>query len=650
MKSLIRSGAALVAAAALGAGMVLGGAAVSTGKEGNGNGLGGQPATASQIYLDEIKDYGVCRGIDPACYHEWGNGWKEGEAEERSSSGAAPRVRATRTSARRSRAGLNPPLNANNVAQAALIAWAAERGIARRLHRGPRAVPPEQLPGGRVPELQPRHARRHGADDADAVHPRRRRLRRHPQRVRRRVHWPYYEGLLGGANFYNHGPNRDGTVETINNRDVSTSFMPETWAFKDEWYNLTPYPSFVNVLLEVDKATSEATPAGHGESPPGELVPVLRRRTLVADDARSRRRGRHGQRCLGDGRRVLQAARHGGPRERHGHQAVLHGLTLVEGLSSPESRGPESGETGFRPFVMPARCPRTVPLSGTAAPISRRKRLPPSGSRRILQTCDPLKDESRCRCWTGSSPFSRSSASPTVRRRSRSSPSPPASRSPRSPVSSATSCGSATSRGPKGGVAIGLRLFELGARASTPRRLSVAALPVLAELFNATGEHLNVAVQEGRDMLSVISVRGRLRPAPSRAGVRVPSVTTALGKAVLAFTEDESVLRGIMTGLDPRARHMLERELAARAHLRGRDRPMRDVPRRDRRREPHPVARALPGRRHLGGGPGGRHGPEPDGAARAACRAGAHAPTGAAGGLTRCEPTPSRTRSASSTG
>lgn len=112
------------------------------------------------------------------------------------------------------------------------------------------------------------------------------------------------------------------------------------------------------------------------------------------------------------------------------------------------------------------------------------------------------------------------------------------------------------------GVVIGLRLFELGARASTPRRLSVAALPVLAELFNATGEHLNVAVQEGRHMLSVISVRGRLRPVPSRAGVRVPSVTTALGKAVLAFTNDESVLSNVMTGLDPQRRHMLERELA----------------------------------------------------------------------------------------
>jgi IclR family acetate operon transcriptional repressor len=112
------------------------------------------------------------------------------------------------------------------------------------------------------------------------------------------------------------------------------------------------------------------------------------------------------------------------------------------------------------------------------------------------------------------------------------------------------------------GVVIGLRLFELGARASTPRRLSIAALPVLVELFNATGEHLNVAVQEGHDMLSVIAVRGRLRPVPSRAGVRVPSVTTALGKAVLAFTNDESVLCSVMTSLDPHRRHIFERELA----------------------------------------------------------------------------------------
>ena len=117
------------------------------------------------------------------------------------------------------------------------------------------------------------------------------------------------------------------------------------------------------------------------------------------------------------------------------------------------------------------------------------------------------------------------------------------------------------------GVVIGIRLFELGARATLPRRLSAAALPVLAELFNATGEHLNVAVRDGADMVSVISVRGRLRPAPSHAGARVPASTTALGKAVLAFTTDRSVVLGATTGLDNRARHHLDDELIdVRAH------------------------------------------------------------------------------------
>ncbi|HKP06777.1 MAG TPA: IclR family transcriptional regulator [Microbacterium sp.] len=113
------------------------------------------------------------------------------------------------------------------------------------------------------------------------------------------------------------------------------------------------------------------------------------------------------------------------------------------------------------------------------------------------------------------------------------------------------------------GVVIGLRLFELGARASTPRRLTIAALPVLAELFNATGEHLNVAVHEGRDMLSVVSVRGRLRPVPSRAGVRVPSATTALGKAVLAFTQDDAALGKVIGGLEACRRHAFEKELTS---------------------------------------------------------------------------------------
>lgn len=113
-----------------------------------------------------------------------------------------------------------------------------------------------------------------------------------------------------------------------------------------------------------------------------------------------------------------------------------------------------------------------------------------------------------------------------------------------------------------GGVAVGVRLFELGVRVSIPRRLSAAALPVLAELHRATGEHLNVAVRDGVDMLTILSVRGRLRPAPSRAGVRVPSATTALGKAFIAFSSDDALMRGVTMNLDASARRDFERELA----------------------------------------------------------------------------------------
>ena len=209
----------------------------------------------------------MCRGADPTCYNEWGNGWTEGEPKRILiwSRTAGPRHAHLGTPLA---PGLNPPLNANNIAQAALIAWAAERGIA--------ADYTEDLSQFRLNNYQAvvfLSSNRDTLDDSAQT--------TLMQYIRggggfvgihnafgAEYHWPYYEGLLGGANFYNHGPNRDGTVETINGNDVSTSFMPETWAFKDEWYNLVPYPSFVNVLLEVDQATSEATPAGHGESHP----------------------------------------------------------------------------------------------------------------------------------------------------------------------------------------------------------------------------------------------------------------------------------------------------------------------------------------------------------------------------------------------
>lgn len=271
MKSILRSSIALVAAAVLGAGLFAASAPMVAAGNGNGNG-NGKPATADQIYLDEVKDYGVCRGTDAACYHDWGNGWEEGE-EKRIliwSRTGGPRHAHLGTPLA---PGLNPPLNADNVAQANLKAWAEERGIAvdytedlaafSRLNKYQAVVflsPTRDSLDDSAQTALMQYVR--GGGGFVGIH----------NAFGTEYHWEWYEGLLGGTNFYDHAPNRPGTVEVVNKKDVSTEFMPETWAFTDEWYNLHPYPSYVNVLLEVDEKTSLNGRAnghpGHGENHP----------------------------------------------------------------------------------------------------------------------------------------------------------------------------------------------------------------------------------------------------------------------------------------------------------------------------------------------------------------------------------------------
>jgi type 1 glutamine amidotransferase len=84
--------------------------------------------------------------------------------------------------------------------------------------------------------------------------------------------WRWYEGLLGNANYYNHGENQDGEVVIVNDRDESTKTLPRRWAFRDEWYNLVPFPTNVNVLATVDEKTlaegTGSTHPGHGDFHP----------------------------------------------------------------------------------------------------------------------------------------------------------------------------------------------------------------------------------------------------------------------------------------------------------------------------------------------------------------------------------------------
>ena len=82
--------------------------------------------------------------------------------------------------------------------------------------------------------------------------------------------WPYYEGLCGGTQYYDHGALQNGTVVTLA-KDSSTKGMPPRWDFKDEWYNWMPFPARVKFLLGVDEstlATRSNTHPGHGRFHP----------------------------------------------------------------------------------------------------------------------------------------------------------------------------------------------------------------------------------------------------------------------------------------------------------------------------------------------------------------------------------------------
>lgn len=112
------------------------------------------------------------------------------------------------------------------------------------------------------------------------------------------------------------------------------------------------------------------------------------------------------------------------------------------------------------------------------------------------------------------------------------------------------------------GVALGLRLFELGARAALPRRLLVAAAPVIRHLREVTGERVGLWMQQGTDMVSIAAVPGRLPMLPTRAGMRSPALTTASGKAYLAFCADEEIVRRVSAALAGDAAHRFRDELS----------------------------------------------------------------------------------------
>ncbi|MBV1777799.1 IclR family transcriptional regulator [Paeniglutamicibacter sp. ABSL32-1] len=93
------------------------------------------------------------------------------------------------------------------------------------------------------------------------------------------------------------------------------------------------------------------------------------------------------------------------------------------------------------------------------------------------------------------------------------------------------------SRGPNGGVQLGLRLWAIAQNAG--RQLRDTARPFVQDMFSLTGETSQLAVRDGNMALYIDRVYGSKRvPRASRVGGRLPLHATAVGKVILAYSED----------------------------------------------------------------------------------------------------------------
>jgi IclR family acetate operon transcriptional repressor len=118
------------------------------------------------------------------------------------------------------------------------------------------------------------------------------------------------------------------------------------------------------------------------------------------------------------------------------------------------------------------------------------------------------------------------------------------------------------------GVKLGVRLFELGHLVPTQRRLRELAIPYAHNLNEVTQLTSNLAIPDGKEIIYVEKVVSRSLQIPhSRTGGRLPLHCTALGKAILAYSDPEfvdTVLGGELEALSPKTitdPRVLRREL-----------------------------------------------------------------------------------------
>jgi type 1 glutamine amidotransferase len=252
--------------------------------------------------------YGVCRGVDPDCYSDWGterdnkvlvysrtagprhaNLGQNFDPDNPANTGLALPRPYVITHDHSDPAAWPRPLNSSNVAQAALVRMLEADGIEVHVTEDVQAIERLNSSYNAVIFMSPtrdtlwNHAR--GAQGGTRLDWARESLRKYIQggggfvgvhnAFGTEYGWQWYEGLLGNANYYNHGRNQPGEVVVVNDRDVSTKDLPRRWAFTDEWYNLVPFPTDVNFLATVDETTLADGAGGEGSHPGhGDFHPV----------------------------------------------------------------------------------------------------------------------------------------------------------------------------------------------------------------------------------------------------------------------------------------------------------------------------------------------------------------------------------------
>jgi len=99
-------------------------------------------------------------------------------------------------------------------------------------------------------------------------------------------------------------------------------------------------------------------------------------------------------------------------------------------------------------------------------------------------------------------------------------------------------------------------LFELGMRASAERTLLELSMPFLQDLYERTHETVHLGVREGHEVVYVAKIGGHRQAAsPSRAGGRMPTHCTAIGKVLLAYATDELRAEVLSGPLERRTPH-----------------------------------------------------------------------------------------------